>query len=351
MQVTAQQLCDMLEGTLEGNPDVLVSKAAKIEEGGSGSITFLANPRYEKFAYTTQASVMLVDRTFAPKQPVAPTLIRVDDVYGSISFLLDKFSAEMSFKNPGIHPSASVDPSVELPESVTVGPHVVIESGVTIGEGAVLIAQVFVGRDASVGSNTLLHPGVRIAHECSIGDDCILHGNVVVGGDGFGFKHNDDGSYDKVPQVGNVIIGDQVEIGSNTSIDRATMGSTVIKDGVKLDSLIQIAHNVEIGENTVIAAQAGIAGSTRIGKNCLIGGQVGIVGHITIADGTKIQAQSGVSRAVKKSGVALHGTPAFAYNDFMRSHVVFRQLPDLSRTVNDLKKQIEELQEKASRTK
>ncbi len=335
----------MLEGTLEGDPDVLVSKAAKIEEGDTGSITFLANPIYERFAYTTKASVMLVDRSFEPKQPVAPTLIRVDDVYGSISFLLDKFSAQLSFKNPGIHPSAVIDPSAKVAGSATIGPGVIIAADAIIGEDAILLAQVYVGKDAAVGARTLLHPGVRVAHECRVGADCIIHSNVVIGGDGFGFKRNDDGSYDKVPQVGNAIVGNDVEIGANTSVDRATMGSTIIHDGVKLDSLIQIAHNVEVGENTVIAAQTGIAGSTRIGKNCLIGGQVGIVGHITIADGTKIQAQSGITRAIKKEGLAFHGSPAFAYNDFMRSHVVFKQLPDLSKTVHDLQKQVEALQQ------
>jgi len=328
MQITAQEISVYLNGTLEGNPKAVIQRPARIEEAQTGDICFLASPKYHPFAYTTQASVLLV--------------VRVDDVYSCVSLLLEKFGQSIQ-QTSGIDGQAYAHPSAQLAANVSVGAFSYISEGVKIGEHTIIYPQVYVGKNVTIGKNVTLHPGVRIYRDCVIGDNCIVHANVVIGSDGFGFAPQEDGTYKKIPQIGNVVLGNGVEVGSNTVIDRATMGSTHIKDGAKLDNLIQIAHNVEIGENTVIAAQAGIAGSTKMGKNCMIGGQAGFVGHITVADGSKVQAQSGVSRSLKKPGAAWHGSPAFNYSDFMRSQVVFKNLPDLAKKVHELEKIIEEM--------
>lgn len=341
MQLSAQEIAKILDGSVEGDPEVSVSRPSKIEEGGEGTITFLANPKYEEFAYTTTASVLLVNRSFEPKKQIGATLIRVDDVYSALSTLLENFGGQLDM-NAGVSEYASVSASAELGEGVAVGMFSIIEANVKIGTGCKIAAQVFIGKNVQLGKNVTVYPGARILHDSVIGDNCTIHPNVVIGSDGFGFAPQDNGTYKKIPQTGNVIIENDVEIGSNTTIDRATMGSTIIRSGVKLDNLIQVAHNVEIGENTVVAAQTGIAGSTKIGKNCRIGGQVGFAGHLNIADGTQIQAQSGIASHVKEPNTALFGYPAIGYRDYVRSYAVFKKLPDLYRRIAELERQIAE---------
>ncbi|MFZ4544888.1 MAG: UDP-3-O-(3-hydroxymyristoyl)glucosamine N-acyltransferase [Saprospiraceae bacterium] len=338
MQVSAQQLASMLQGNIEGNPDVLVYGPAKIEEAESGSIAFLGNPKYESYAYTTRASVLLVSHSFVPTMPITATLIRVEDVYASVAFLLEQFAANEKVSTVEISERAAIHQSAKIAAKCSVGDFSTIEENVEIGEGSRIYPQVYLGKNVKIGKSVTLYPGVRVYADCVIGDNCIVHSNVVIGSDGFGFAPQDDGSFKKVPQIGNVLIESNVEIGSNSTIDRATMGSTIIRQGVKLDNLVQIAHNVEIGKNTVVAAQTGIAGSTKIGENCMIGGQVGIVGHIKIADRTKIQAQSGVAAEVKEPNTALYGSPAFAYSGFLRSFAIFKQLPDLLKRLQELEK-------------
>ena len=346
MQVSAAIISEMLNGTIEGNPEVLINKPSKIEEGEPGSISFLANPKYEQYAYSTKASVLLVGKDFKAKQAIEPTLIRVDDVYGSITLLLEQFGSEAGLAN-GIDDFAKVDESAQVGSS-SIGAFSVIEKGVKIGNNSKIFSQVYIGENVTIGDNVTLYPGVRIYKECVLGNNITVHSNTVIGSDGFGFAPQADGSLKKVSQIGNVIIEDNVDIGANAVIDRATMGSTVIKQGVKLDNLIQVAHNVVVGENTVLAAQAGIAGSTKIGKGCMIGGQVGIVGHIEVSDGTKIQAQSGVSRSVKKPNTAIYGSPAIAYNDFLRSQILFQKLPALQKQMLEMEQKIQELTKNAA---
>jgi len=285
MKITAAKLAEMIGATVEGNPDVIISSPAKIEEAGPGSITFLANSAYEHHLYNTGASAVLVSLNFTPREAISPTLLRVADVYGTVSNLLAVYQQDEATQTKrAVSAHAAVDAKAKLGESVHVGKFSVVEDGACIGDGTVILDQVYVGPNVSIGKNCVVYPGVRILRDCVVGDDCILHANVVIGGDGFGFAPNaETGRYNKIPQIGNVILHDRVEVGASTTIDRATMGSTVIRSGVKLDNLIQVAHNVEIGENTVIAALAGIAGSAKIGKNCRIGGQVGIGGRRTSA--------------------------------------------------------------------
>lgn len=344
MQITAADLAKMINATVEGDPEALISSPAKIEEAGPGSITFLGNLAYEHHLYETRATAVLVTKTFQPKQPVSPTLLRVDDVYSTVSQLLAVYQrreADQTSRAVSVH--AAVDDSAQLAADVSVGKFSVVSEEAQIGEGTIILDQVYIGPKVKIGANCLLHPGVRILRDCVLGDDCVLHSNVVIGGDGFGFAPDTGtGHYNKVPQIGNVIIGDRVEIGASTTIDRATMGATVIRDGVKLDNLIQIAHNVDIGENTVIAALAGVAGSVKIGANCRIGGQVGIAGHCSIADGTQIQAQAGVSNSIREKGTSLGGSPHMSFRDFMRSSAVFRRLPQV---IEDLRKRLKRLEE------
>ena len=340
MQIAAKEIARMLGGTLEGDGEVLVSKPGKIELGGPGTLTFLANPRYEQFAYSTPAAAVLVPRDFAPTQPVAAAaVIRVDDVYNSLRILMEKFGGQMQAAS-GISERAFVHPTVVLGEAVSIGMFSVVEEGAAIAEGTQIHPQVFLGKNVVVGKNCVIYPGVKIYHGCVIGDNCILHSNVVVGSDGFGFVPQPDGSFLKLPQLGNVVVEADVEIGANTTIDRATMGSTFIRRGAKLDNLVMVAHNVDLGEHTVVAAQAGFAGSTKIGKHCRIGGQAGFVGHIEVADGTQVQAQSGVAASVKQPGTALYGSPALPYGDYLRSYAVFKKLPELYKKINELMKRL-----------
>jgi UDP-3-O-[3-hydroxymyristoyl] glucosamine N-acyltransferase len=336
MEITAQQLADLLGGKVEGDPSVKAIRPGKIESGQEGEICFLGNDKYEEYAYTTDASILMISNTFTPRRPIKPTLIRVENVYNSLAFLLEKFGAQTK-ATPTISTMSSIHPSVKLGKNVTIGDFTVIEEGAEIGNDTVLMAQVFIGKNAVIGADTLLYPGVKIYRESQIGARCVFHAGVVIGSDGFGFAPQADNTYKKITHTGNVIIEDEVEIGSNTVIDRATIGSTIIRKGVKLDNLIQVAHNVQIGENTVIAALTGIGGSTKIGKNCRVGGQTGFAGHLQIGDDVQIQGQSGVSNH-QANGAKLYGTPAFDYHSYLRAFSVFKKLPALAKKVQELEK-------------
>lgn len=340
MQLSAQEIAQLVNGTVEGDPNVYVNRPSKIEEGGAGTITFLARDNYEEYAYTTTASVLLVSQAFQAKKPITATLVRVENVYNALSSLLEKFGNHLT-PSSGVDKTAIVHPEAHLEAQVSVGRFSIIEANARIGTGSYIGDQVYIGAGAEIGEHAIIYPGVKIMSGCKLGHHCVVHPNVVIGSDGFGFVPQQDGSYKKITHTGNVVIEDEVEIGSNTTIDRATLGSTIIRKGVKLDNLVQIAHNVEIGENTVIAAQTGVAGSTKIGKNCRIGGQVGIAGHITIADGTQIQGRSGIASTVKNPNTALFGYPAFAYSDFIRSHAIFKKLPELYKKLLELEKKVE----------
>ena len=334
MQFTAGQISALINGTVEGDSDAMVTKIAKIEEGVPESITFLGNPKYENYLYSTKASVVIISNHLELKEPVNTTLIRVDDPYSALSVLLAQYE-KVKAKKSGIDQMVSVHESAIIDKTAYVGSFCVVGENSNIGAHCQIHPQVFIGNNVKIGKDTILNTGVKIYDDSIIGDNCILHANVVVGSDGFGFAPQKDGTLQKVPQTGNVIIEDEVEIGAQTVIDRASIGSTIIRKGVKLDNLIQVAHNVEIGANTVIAAQSGISGSAKIGESCLIGGQVGLVGHIQIANGVKINAQSGVAKSVTEEGKAITGSPAFAFKDAIRSYAVYKKLPDIeSRIVN-----------------
>ncbi len=339
MEFTARQISELLGGVVEGNPDVKVSKLAKIEEGQPGALTFLANPAYAPYIYSTAASLVIVNSDFVAEKPVEATLIRVPNAYQSFAKLLEVYNTIQRDKK-GIEPAAVIDPTAQLGTDVYVGGLAYIGKNVKIGNKVKIYPHCYIGDNCEIGDDTTLFPGVKIYSDCTVGKACTLHAGVVVGGDGFGFQPNAANNYQKVAQIGNVIIEDHVEIGANSAIDRATLGSTIIRKGVKLDNLIQIAHNVEIGENTVIAAQTGVAGSAKIGKDVMIGGQVGIVGHITIADGVKIAAQSGVGSTMKVPGEIVQGSPAFNISDYKRTYVLFRKLPDLEKKILELEKAI-----------
>ena len=339
MQFSAEQIAAMLQGTVEGDATVAVNGLSKIEDGRSGTLTFLANPKYTEYIYTTGASIAIVGHDFKAEKelPSTLTLIRVAEPYACFAKLLDAYH-QLRQPNATVSVKAHIEDSAKLDENVYIGEFAYIGEGVRIGKGARIYPNSYVGPYTTIGENTVLFSGVRVYNDCIIGSHCTLHSGVIIGGDGFGFAPNSENNYQKVPQIGNVIIEDYVEIGSNTAIDRATLGSTIIRKGVKLDNLIQVAHNVEIGENTVIAAQTGIAGSTRIGRNCMIGGQVGIVGHITIADGTKIAAQSGVASSISEPNTIVQGSPAFGIMDYKKSYIGFMKLPELMRQVSQLEK-------------
>lgn len=337
MEFTAQQISDLLQGTVDGDASATVNRLSKIEEGESGSLTFLANPKYTSFIYSTRASVVIVDRSFVPEQPVTATLVRVDSAYQAFAKLLEIYN-QISRDKKGVEQPSFISASATVGKDVYIGAFAYIGEQVRIGQNVKIYPHVYIGDNVTIGDNTTLFPGVKVYSDCIIGHDCTLHAGVIIGADGFGFAPNSENNYQKVAQIGNVIIHDHVEIGANTTVDRATLGSTVIHRGVKLDNLIQIAHNVEIGENTVVAAQTGIAGSTKIGKNCMIGGQVGIVGHITLADGVKIAAQSGIGTSIVNPGEILQGSPAFGIGDYKRTYVVFRKLPDLEKRIQALEK-------------
>jgi UDP-3-O-[3-hydroxymyristoyl] glucosamine N-acyltransferase len=336
LKFTASQIASILEGEVDGNPEVLVYKLAKIEEGVEGSLTFLANPKYTHYIYSTEASVTIVNKGFVPEQALTTTLIKVDDAYKSFSKLLE-FYNQVKNNKTGIEDPAFLAESASYGADFYLGAFSYLGNNVKIGDNVKIYPNVFIGDNVTIGNNVFIHAGAKICSETIIGSGCVIHSTAIIGADGFGFAPNENGEYSKVPQTGNVILEDDVEVGAGTTIDRATLGSTILRKGVKLDNQIQIAHNVEIGEHTAIAAQTGIAGSTKIGKNCLIGGQVGIVGHITIGDRVKIQAQSGIGRNVKDDEF-LQGSPALNYGDFNKSYVHFKNLPGIVNRLIDIEK-------------
>ena len=338
MKFKAADIAKLLNGEVEGNPNAEVWTLSKIEEGADGSISFLANPKYEEHIYTTQSTVVIVNKTFKPSQPINTNLIVVEDAYHSFTQLLQHYNTIKNNKT-GIEEFARVSESATLGDNVYVGSFSYIAENVKLGNNVKVYPNCTIGDNVVIGDNTIIYSGTQIYDGCEIGQDCILHSNVVIGSDGFGFAPTADGSFEKIPQIGNVIIEDKVEIGSGSTIDRATMGSTVIKKGVKLDNQIQIAHNVVIGENTVIASQSGVAGSTKVGKNCMIGGQVGIAGHLKIGDFVQVQAQSGINSNIK-DGQQLYGSPAINASDFRKSYVYFRKFPEIVKRLDQVEKNI-----------
>ena len=338
MKFTAAQIAVILEGEVEGNSEIEVSKLSKIEEGGPESLSFLANPKYTQFIYTTKASIVIVNKIFKAEKKINSTLIRVEDAYKSFSKLLEYYN-QVKMNKTGIESPVFISKSAIYGENVYIGAFAYLGENIKIGNNTKIYPNVYIGDNVVIGDNVILFSGAKIYSDTLIGDNCVIHSCAILGADGFGFAPNEQGEFIKVPQTGNVVIEDNVDVGAATSIDRATLGSTIIRKGVKLDNHIQIAHNVEIGKNTVIAAQTGIAGSAKIGENCMIGGQVGIVGHITIGNNVKIQAQSGIGRNVKDNET-LQGSPALPYSDYNKSYVHFKNLPKTMSRINILEKTI-----------
>ena len=336
MKFTAEQIAGILEGEVIGNPKAEVYKLSKIEEGSEGSLTFLSNPKYLNYIYTTEASITIVNKTFDAENEIKTTLIKVDDAYGAFTKIL-QFYDEVKRNKTGIEQPSIISENVSYGDNLYLGSFSYIGTNVILGKNVKIYPSCFIGDNTRVGDNVTVFAGAKIYSETVIGNNCTIHSGAIIGADGFGFAPNTDVTYTTIPQIGNVILEDNIDVGSNTTIDRATMGSTIIRKGVKLDNQIQIAHNVEIGENTVIAAQTGVAGSTKIGKNCMIGGQVGVAGHLTIGNNVRIQAQSGVARNIK-DGEILQGTPSFGYNDFSKSYVHFKNLPKIVQELEELKK-------------
>jgi UDP-3-O-[3-hydroxymyristoyl] glucosamine N-acyltransferase len=338
MKFTAAQIAEILEGTVVGNPEAEVSELAKIEEGSEGSLTFLSNPKYTSYIYKTNASIIIVNSNFEVEQPITTTLIKVKDAYKAFSTLLEYYN-QIKLNKSGIEQPSFVAESVKYGEELYLGAFSYIGENVKIGDNVKIYPNVYIGDNVIIGNNVTLFAGVKIYSETLIGNNCVIHGGAIIGADGFGFSPDEGGVYSKVPQIGNVVIEDNVDVGAATTIDRATLGSTILRKGVKLDNQIQIAHNVEIGQNTAIAAQTGIAGSTKIGENCLIGGQVGISGHLTIGNRVKIQAQSGVGRNIKDDEM-LQGSPALAYSNYNKSYIHFKNLSQTVDKLNQLEKKL-----------
>ena len=338
MKFTATQIAGILEGDIVGDPDVEVSKLSKIEEGIKGSLTFLANPKYKPYIYSTKASITIVNKDFVAEDIITSTLIKVDDAYKSFSKLLEYYN-QVKMNKVGVEQPSFISDSAKHGSNIYLGAFSYLGENVVIGDNVKIYPNAYIGDNVVIGNDVIIFSGAKIYSETIIGNNCVINSGAIIGADGFGFTPNEKGEYTKVPQTGNVILEDFVDIGAATTIDRATLGSTIIRRGVKLDNQIQIAHNVEIGENTVIAAQTGIAGSTKIGKNCMIGGQVGIVGHITIGDNVKIQAQSGIGRNIKDNEV-LQGSPAFGYSDYNKSYVYFKNLPKIVKNISDIEKEV-----------
>ena len=347
MQFTAAQVAQLLQGTVEGNPEAIVSTFSKIEEAGPQSLCFIANPKYEQYLYETTAAAVVINADYVLTAPVTATLIRVPNAYAAFAQLLQVYDEiTKGQRKQGREAQSFVADSATVDESAYIGAFAYISDNSVIGKNVQIYPNCFVGSNVHIADNTILYPSVTIYKDCKVGERVIIHSGTVIGADGFGFAPKADGSYDKIPQIGNVVIEDDVEIGANTCIDRATMGSTLIRKGAKLDNLLQIAHNVEVGSSTVIAAQAGISGSTKIGDRCMIGGQAGIVGHIQVANGTKINAQSGVSKSISKEDIAISGSPAFDYKSEMKSQIVFRNLPDMLDRIKSLEAKIQALEQK-----
>lgn len=343
MEFSAAQIAQMIGGKAEGNPGVMVSSFGKIEEAVAGQLAFLANPKYEEYLYSTGASIVIVNENQELREKIVATLIRVPDAYTAFAALLSKYQEIVSQQMVGIQEPSYISKSAKLGEKIFVGAFAFIGEHVVIGNNVKIYPQVFLGDHVHVNDNVVLYPGVKIYHDCIVGKNSTIHAGSVIGSDGFGFAPQADGSFKKVPQMGNVVIEENVEIGANATIDRATIGSTIIRAGAKLDNLIQVAHNVEVGNNTVIAAQAGVSGSTKIGNNVMIGGQAGIVGHIQIADGSKINAQSGVSKSIKLPNTAVTGSPAFDYTSALRSQALSRNLPEIEKRIKELEMLIKQL--------
>ena len=340
MKFSALQIAGYLDGEVIGDEETTVDTLSKIEEGKPGSLSFLSNLKYAQYIYSTKASIVIIDDKFKPEQEIKTTLVKVKDAYTAFASLLEMYHQAKPAKT-GIEQPAFVSESASLGEDIYIGAFAYISDHVTIGEGSKIFPQAFIGDHVTLGKNCLIYPGVKILSDTVIGSHVTIHSGSIIGSDGFGFAPNDNNSYNKIPQIGNVVIEDHVEIGSNVSIDRATLGSTIIKRGVKLDNLVQIAHNVEIGENTVIASQSGVAGSSKIGKNCMFGGQVGIIGHIEIGDNVKIAAQSGIGKSLTKNEI-VQGSPAYNIYDYNKSYVYFRKLPQLAQDIHNLKKKLKD---------
>jgi UDP-3-O-[3-hydroxymyristoyl] glucosamine N-acyltransferase len=344
MQLTAAQIAVLVNGKVDGNADIAVASFGKIEEAQQGQLAFLANPKYEDFLYTTKASIIIVNNTQEIKQPITATLIKVPDAYSAFATLLDKYQ-QIQQQLTGIQQPVYIDATAKIGDNVFIGAFAYIGKNVVVGDGTKIYPSTFIGDNVTIAQHTILHPGVKIYHDCIIGSKVTIHAGSVIGADGFGFAPQADGSFKKVPQIGNVLIEDNVEIGSNTCIDRATIGSTIIKTGAKLDNLLQIAHNVEVGNNTVIAAQTGVSGSTKIGNNVMIGGQAGLAGHLIIGDGAKINAQTGVGKAVKP-GTSVTGTPFDEFSKYMRNQAFVRSLPQMEKRLKELEALVKELRKK-----
>jgi len=345
MEFTATAIAGFLNGEIEGNPDIQVNTIAKIEEGQIGALSFLANPKYEHFIYETKSSIVLVNKSFVPSAKINTTLIRVENSYEAFASLL-RLVDQARPRKKGIHATAIIETTAKIGTDVFIGPYAYIGENCVIGDGCSVYPHVYIGDNTRLGNNCTINPGVKIYHDCLIGEGCIIHAGSVIGSDGFGFAPQSDSEFMKIPQLGNVILEDHVEIGANVTIDRATMGSTIIRKGVKLDNLIQIGHNVEVGENTVMAAQTGISGSTKVGKNCMFGGQVGLAGHLKIANGSKIGAQGGILGDIKEENTTILGSPAIELKQFLRSTVIFRKLPEIKAKIDSLEKEIESLKKK-----
>ena len=340
MKFTAAQIAGILEGEIIGDPNVEVDKLAKIEEGTAGAITFLANPKYTSFIYSTKASITIVSKKFEAEESLSTTLIKVEDPYMAFSKLLEYYN-QVKLNKSGIESPSFIAESARYGENLYLGAFSYLGEQVKLGDNVKIFPNVYIGDNVQIGNDVIIFPGAKIYSESIVGNNCVIHGGVIIGADGFGFSPNEEGEYSKVPQIGNVIIEDYVDIGAGTTIDRATLGSTIIRKGVKLDNQIQIAHNVEIGENTAVAAQTGVAGSTKIGKNCLIGGQVGVAGHIHIGNRVKIQAQSGIGRNIKDDEV-IQGSPSFGYNDFNKSYVLFKKFPKIEDRLTQIEKKLKD---------
>lgn len=344
MKFTVGQIATMLDGVVEGDSSAVIFGPSGIEDAQAGSLTFLGNAKYTDHVYKTLATAIIVDANFKALKPLNASLIRVANVYTSLAILMEKFNSSITLRS-GISSLSSVSDDALIGENTFIDDFVIIKPNVRIGSNTKIYGQVFIGDNVILGNDVTIYPGVKIYHNCEIGNHCVLHANVVIGSDGFGFARNENNNYKKIPQTGNVVIEDNVEIGSNTVIDRATIGSTVIKEGAKLDNLIQIGHNVVIGKHTVIAAQTGVAGSTQVGDTCLIGGQVGIAGHIHITDGTMIGAQSGISASVKDKNVKLWGTPALDFQSYLKSYAYFKKLPEIVLQLREVQKSLDVLKE------
>lgn len=338
MKFTAQQIAEQLQGTIDGDPKTEVSKLSKIEEAQAGDLSFLANPKYTPHLYKTNASVVIVNQDFVTDQKVYPTLIRVENAYQSFSELLDHYSSVKSNRE-GVAKNVNIAADVQIPSDAYIGPNVIIESGCVVGNHVKIYPNVYIGQHVVIGDHCTIHTGAQVLSDSIIGNHCTLHNGAIIGSDGFGYAPQEDGTFKKVPQTGNVVLEDHVDVGALTTIDKATLGSTRIGRGVKLDNQVQIAHNVEIGENTVIAAQSGIAGSAKVGKNCVIGGQVGIIGHITVGDYVQVQGQTGINSNIP-SHTKLQGTPAIDYLGFNKSYVHFKNLPDIVKRINQIEKNL-----------